>query len=435
MLLLVAPVVMGQVGGHAQGVLVWAQLAQDVAASFMLAAFFARSLAGADFAVPPASTLRSDRPMASAADSVLGAMETALKEYQTVDKFDARQFLIRPKKTPDEEKNRAAKAHFIAKLNVLIALHKLPEGDTHVALNDLTDKVAKLGREHSGFLNCKTFGQIPTASKGALMQKSAPSLQLTDAIISRLDKEDPMAIGNLFHFVFGVPDTVPLPAVLQELVVLQRTLRKRASDISRPCKQWLDGPWEKIADGESVLDWSECRCYKLVFPLPMKDDKVRIVHVSGTFSEVPDGLSLSPQTEILDNCIDSKACIMIGKRALLLKDWFPKGLGPNDKTLVNSKNTIVLADADKFKKQLMAESARTSSAQVSATTDLANEFAQHQKERLRAQAAARKPPAGAPAKRRRSSGSCAGSVAPPMQGEGAAPAGGQGSAPSAAGTS
>lgn len=227
MLLLVAPVVMGQVGGHAQGVLVWAQLAQDVAVSFMLAAFFARSLAGADFAVPPASTLRSDRQMASAADSVLGAMETALKEYQTVDKFDARQFLIRPKKTPDEEKNRAAKAHFIAKLNVLIALHKLPEGDTHVALNDLTDKVAKLGREHSGFLNCKTFGQIPTASKGALMQKSAPSLQLTDAIISRLDKEDPMAIGNLFHFVFGVPDTVPLPAVLQELVVLQRTPQAR----------------------------------------------------------------------------------------------------------------------------------------------------------------------------------------------------------------
>lgn len=150
--------------------------------------------------------------------------------------------------------------------------------------------------------------------------------------------------------------------------------------------------------------WCVCVC-RFHLPLPLTGQKPRLTHLSGSSVDVPDGLSVSAETEIFDNCMDARACIMIGSRPLVLREWFGKQDGPNGQILANAKGKVIATDAEKFARQIQAELSRTSAAGVaSGKGSLAHELEDNRKRRAQEQAAARKPSALAPGKRRRGSG-------------------------------
>lgn len=281
-----------------------------------------------------------------------------------------------------------------------------------MALDGLSAKLSKQFRITDGFLNAKTFGNISIGTKGVLLQKSIPSLQLSEAVVARLDREDPKCIHNLFYFLFGLADTTTVPQCCQEVVVLQRTLRKRAGDLGRPSQAWLDTIWKKVVgDGESVLDWGQCGAFQFNLPVNVLQDKQpQVKHISGLTAPIPEGLAITKDTEIFDNCMDTRACIMIGNRPLALREWFQRGQGPNEATLVNAKNKCLSSDGEKFQKQVAAEAARTSAATVADSSQFAASLEDNRKARAKEQAAKR-PPVVGPAKRRRSGASCVASSA------------------------
>lgn len=72
--------------------------------------------------------------MAKDMQAMIEQAEKALEEYNSVDRFDARAFLVKPRAMGTDSEQQTAKAWFRAKLNVLIHLHKLrPQRNVHGA--------------------------------------------------------------------------------------------------------------------------------------------------------------------------------------------------------------------------------------------------------------------------------------------------------------
>lgn len=203
-------------------------------------------------------------------------VQEALDDFNRTGKFDARQFLRKPAKTGDADRDAKLSATFGAKLKILALLETLPDDEAHVCLGALQAKISKVGTAGDEYwpATVKTIAKKPTEFKATLLRTQVPDLKLDRELIAKLDKHNPRAISNLFSFVYAVHDTTPLSQDMMNKVVFERTLLKRRRALQRPSAEWLQKAWQPVLGGATSVDWAVAGCYTIV--------KVQIVFFGGS---------------------------------------------------------------------------------------------------------------------------------------------------------
>ena len=286
-------------------------------------------------------------------------MEACLAEYKNLNKFEARAFLRKPAKFGDAAQMARERASFSAKLRILILLEKLPDAETHVAVDGLEEKLAKsrasAGMTGKGFIEqVKTFGCLSSSVKGALLCKACPQLNLDVDTLKQINEASPHTVSDLFTFVFAVSDGLPFPGFLSELSVLERSLKKRAKDLDRPDEEFLQF-WQGFMEGDTqyMIDWGKVGCFRLL----QKEDTLFVSHLGRSMAPWPDGLAWPTSTPFLENFSDLRGCIMIASKPNLCKHWWGKQAGPNAELVQNTQNKLFLETAQHMRTQVAREKA------------------------------------------------------------------------------
>jgi hypothetical protein len=197
-------------------------------------------------------------------------------------KFDARKWLVKPRKTGDAEADEASNRCFRSRIKLVDVLRQRPDL-VEATLSFAEDRAlgfqpvvhgsptVKCQRWNSTYM---VVGKIPKYWRGEWLEKHYNAQGFTKQVLGALDSSDASALNYIFDFVCGVVPTTKLPRAMLPKVVCDRVFEKRAAQLGRCTPEWV----AKAIGDEHKVDWMKAGCYTF---LKDEDKNLWMKHCSG----------------------------------------------------------------------------------------------------------------------------------------------------------